>query len=70
VTCLHRYVSYMQSDAWRARRARTLMLAGSACQRCGARVTAAHHQTYDRLGHERDADLEALCPGCHAAAHG
>jgi HNH endonuclease len=65
------YQSYLQSDAWRARRERTLMLAGGWCQRCGgARATDAHHVTYVRLGREADGDLEALCARCHAEAHG
>lgn len=63
------YVSYLQTDAWRERRARTLMLAGGSCQRCGARASDAHHRHYRTLGRERDADLEALCPGCHRRAH-
>lgn len=65
------YTSYLQSDAWRVRRARTLMLAGGACQRCGRnQATDAHHKHYRTLGRERDGDLEALCARCHAAAHG
>ena len=46
------------------------MLAGGACQRCGARATDAHHRHYRTLGRERDSDLEALCADCHAQAHG
>jgi HNH endonuclease len=65
------YQSYMQSDAWRARSERTLLLAGGACQRCGRRrATAAHHLTYDRLGRELDADLIAVCRRCHRQLHG
>lgn len=63
------YRSYLQSGAWRERRARTLMLAGGACAVCGARATDAHHETYARLGAERDADLTALCESCHHAVH-
>lgn len=65
------YRSYMASPAWAERRARTLMLAGGTCQRCGAaRATEAHHLTYDRLTRERDSDLLALCSRCHHALHG
>ena len=65
------YETYLQTDAWRARRERTLLLAGYTCQRCGrAKATDAHHLTYDRLGRERDGDLLALCEPCHGALHG
>jgi hypothetical protein len=64
------YETYLQSPQWAQRRQRTLLLAGGACQRCGTHATDAHHTTYARLGHERDGDLEALCGGCHRAAHG
>jgi hypothetical protein len=65
------YTSYLQSDAWRARRERTLMLAGGTCQRCGrARAREAHHLTYDRLTREKDADLLAVCVPCHRQLHG
>jgi hypothetical protein len=65
------YTTYLQTDAWRARRERTLLLAGYTCQHCGrAKATDAHHLTYDRLGCERDGDLLALCEPCHGALHG
>ena len=64
------YRAYMQSDAWGTRRARTLLLAGGACQHCGARATDAHHTTYAHLGAERDTELLALCARCHAREHG
>lgn len=28
-----------------------------------------HHLAYERLGDERDSDLEVLCRGCHEAVH-
>jgi 5-methylcytosine-specific restriction endonuclease McrA len=65
------YATYMASPQWRARSQRTLLLAGGTCQRCGrAPAREAHHLTYDRLGFERDDDLQALCKACHRAAHG
>jgi hypothetical protein len=64
------YTWYMQSPQWQARRERTLLLAGHACQRCGQRATDVHHKHYQTLGFERDGDLEALCEDCHRAAHG
>ena len=65
------YDAYLQSDAWRARRARCLQLAGGVCQDCGRkRATDAHHLTYERLGDERPEDLLAVCEPCHNRLHG
>jgi hypothetical protein len=42
------------------------------CQLCGRQFPhpfiglEAHHNTYERLGHEHPSDLTALCAGCHA----
>lgn len=33
----------------------------------GIEYLEVHHKTYERLGHERDEDLAALCWGCHDA---
>jgi len=60
------YLAYIRSAAWRARRERALRLAGYRCQVCGegGRLEV-HHRTYERLGHEADADLTVLCRWCH-----
>jgi hypothetical protein len=40
------------------------------CQRCQARQDLqVHHKTYERLGRERDDDLEVLCDSCHHGHH-
>ncbi len=66
------YESYMASVEWKQRRQRAIELAGYCCERCGATAwdkrLEVHHLTYERMGHEKDADLMALCPECHAAA--
>jgi hypothetical protein len=67
------YVAYLRSQEWRVRRARALYLAGYKCERCGMQRgrggwLEVHHLTYERLGHERDEDLEVLCQPCHRAA--
>jgi hypothetical protein len=47
-----------------------LRLAHYRCERCGAKRTLeVHHRTYERLGRERDADLEVLCGDCHEVHH-
>lgn len=40
------------------------------CERCKkkSRRLEVHHLTYERLGRERDEDLQALCPSCHKKA--
>jgi hypothetical protein len=40
------------------------------CQRCGSKNgLEVHHKSYERLGDERDDDLEALCRQCHSEHH-
>ncbi|UWU76595.1 hypothetical protein N2603_43195 [Bradyrhizobium huanghuaihaiense] len=66
------YIAYMTSAAWRNNpaRLRELVAANFACRLCpnaavtGARIEV-HHRTYERLGHEIDGDLIALCSECH-----
>lgn len=60
------YLSYIRSDAWKARRKRALFLAGYRCQICGSKSRLqVHHVTYANLGHELDQDLTVLCRVCH-----
>ena len=64
-----KYRSYLNSDAWKAKRAQVLKAAGGKCRRCGARATEVHHETYKRIFNERLSDLTALCRGCHEKEH-
>lgn len=66
------YGEYIQSNAWRtnAARLREFEAARFACRLCPAAAAdgatlESHHRTYDRLGHETDGDLTALCSECH-----
>lgn len=64
------YGEYLKTDWWRHRRERALELAESHCQVCNSPgPLEVHHRTYERLGHERDADLIALCADCHGLFH-
>lgn len=63
------YSDYLQSTHWRELRLRILDRAGWACERCGRAATQVHHRTYERIGAELDADLEALCVPCHQVQH-
>lgn len=78
------YRRYMNSPAWKARRASRLALAGHRCEfvtthykpglaeevRC-PRTTylECHHNTYARLGCERDKDLDVFCWFHHQIEH-
>ena len=65
------YKKYINSSAWRMKRALALHAGGYKCARCGAtRGLQVHHKHYDTLGHERACDLEVLCPSCHQKADG
>lgn len=63
------YKEYMQSQEWRNRANIVKAHAGWRCQICHRHendVTLdAHHNTYERLGHERLSDLICLCRDCH-----
>lgn len=64
------YREYLKTDWWKTRRERALQLAGHRCQVCNsAQGPNVHHRTYERLGHERDADLLVLCESCHKLFH-
>lgn len=63
------YLAHINSEKWRRIRLRILRLASYRCQRCKtAKAEEVHHLTYERLGHERDNDLQALCKPCHTIA--
>jgi 5-methylcytosine-specific restriction endonuclease McrA len=73
------YGAWMASAEWR--RTREAWLAAHltgygrppTCAVCGSEWTLRrgdlHHRSYDRIGHERFADLVPLCRGCHDLLH-
>ena len=64
------YLAYLNSPAWRTVRTRALERADYRCYHCGAkRDLQVHHLSYDRLGAERDDDLQVVCADCHEAVH-
>ncbi len=64
------YLAYLNSPDWRRVRNRALKLAGWQCSRCPSkRELQVHHKTYERLGKERDEDLDVLCENCHRGEH-
>jgi hypothetical protein len=64
------YGAYLESDAWRQKRAYLLRRTGHRCQVCNrATRLEVHHRTYARLGHEDPRDLTVLCHDCHQLFH-
>lgn len=64
------YEAYIQSKAWRKRRAEFLDNAGRVCNVCrSTEHIQVHHRTYVNLGNELDRDLQALCKFCHENEH-
>jgi hypothetical protein len=60
------YYEYIKSPEWKLKSQQAKSAAGHQCQRCGSsRRLECHHKTYERLGHEREGDLEVLCHKCH-----
>lgn len=64
------YRAYLESGAWKARRAVALQEAGYRCQVCNREGPLdVHHRTYERLGAEAPQDLVVLCRDCHQLFH-
>jgi len=64
------YVLYLRSPIWRLRRSLWIFQVGGRCERCRSRRRLTiHHRSYDRLGHERRADVTVLCWDCHRREH-
>lgn len=66
------YNEYLKSAIWAEVRRRVIArVRGGLCEVCrAAAATDAHHLTYDRAGHERWGDLQAVCLKCHEEIHG
>jgi hypothetical protein len=65
-----KYETVINSFRWRGLKMRLLSQRGKRCQRCNQPrwPLELHHKTYERLGEERDDDLELLCSQCHVVA--
>lgn len=66
------YEAYLDSDEWRAFRARVIKHYDNKCAKCGAdgknEILHVHHLTYEKLFKERLSDVELLCVPCHKKA--
>jgi 5-methylcytosine-specific restriction endonuclease McrA len=64
------YDAYLQSDAWREKRAQALKRDNGLCQGCLKRpATQVHHLTYAHVGDELLFELAPICDECHERAH-
>ena len=68
-----RYAAYIETPGWAAKAQAAKQRAGQKCQLCGAKrkdvQLHAHHNTYQRLGREKNTDLLVLCEPCHSKHH-
>ena len=65
------YEAYLASGVWAQRRSVILARASGLCECCEHYpASEVHHKTYERIGHENDADLMAVCGFCHGLLHG
>lgn len=66
------YVDYINSEAWRQKRAERLRISKGRCAVCGRRrrrgAIEVHHLTYARMGNENMEDLLPLCYRHHMKA--
>lgn len=64
------YDAYLQTPAWKARRAKVLKRCGGICEGCGDRpATVVHHRTYEHVFDELLFELVGLCEPCHQKVH-
>ena len=69
------YKAFISSGIWKAIRGAAIHRAGNLCEWCKCSgddyLLHVHHKTYARFGgQEEPSDLQVLCDGCHAEAHG
>jgi hypothetical protein len=61
---------YLQTDAWRDKRAKVMRRANWICEGCGVnKASQVHHLTYDHHGNEFLFELVAICTPCHERIH-
>ncbi len=64
------YLTYMESDEWKAKRMLVLKRDGNLCQECKvAKAEDVHHITYDNFKNEKLEDLVSVCRDCHKEIH-
>jgi 5-methylcytosine-specific restriction endonuclease McrA len=65
------YNNYLESDAWRAVRARVFQRTDGICEGCRrVKATQVHHLSYKNVTKEFLWELVAIYDGCHNRVHG
>ena len=65
-----KYQAYLESDAWKNKRARVLAHWRNRCAICNSSDHLhVHHRSYERLFNELPTDLIPLCADCHELHH-
>lgn len=65
----YKYLEYLQSDVWKAKRKLVLERENDLCESCKNPAVDIHHLHYDNLYNEPLEDLQALCRPCHSRVH-
>ncbi len=64
------YSEYLKTPEWTIARRKALHNAKNKCQLCSRKEhLEVHHNSYERLGCEADADMIVLCDRCHGRHH-
>lgn len=64
------YRQYLKSKHWKDKRNKIRKQRCNKCERCKSTIKLqVHHKTYERIGCEKDEDLELLCEICHIEEH-
>jgi len=60
------YQEYLASREWAVKREAVRRRSKGKCERCKRNdMHSVHHKTYERIGNEKLADLQAICDPCH-----
>ena len=66
-----KYITYLRSPEWSAKRKLIWRRSGGICERCGWEpMKHVHHVSYQSLYDEDLHDLQGVCELCHAYLHG
>ena len=65
-----RYLEYIDSPGWKAKREQVFAERGRKCEQCGSeKRIQVHHRHYRNLFREELKDLQVLCKACHQKKH-
>lgn len=66
----YKYVLYLNSPEWKAKRELVFKRDNCKCQKCKIEIADdVHHLTYENLGNEKLSELLSICRECHKKIH-